>query len=66
MTKIHMFADDDAASLQVAVNTFIADKKVIDIKLQSQIYPTEFTSNGTPCRFSANDRIMVIYEEEGQ
>lgn len=65
MTKIQMFAGDNGMTLQAEVNAFIADKKVIDIKLQSQIYPTEFTSNGTPCRFSANDRILVIYEEEG-
>lgn len=64
MTKICMFAGDDALTLQNHVNNFIKDKKVIDIKYQSCVYSSEFRSNGTPANIHVNDRIIVIYEED--
>lgn len=58
MTKISVFGGTDISKVERAVNVFIADKKVIDIKIQSVVCDI-----GNGCTAIA-DRIMVIYEED--
>lgn len=64
VSKVQIFAADDASYIQDLVNRFIADKMVIDIQYQSLLYSTEFTNNGTPKNYFVNDRVMIWYEED--
>lgn len=62
MIKIHIIGDESALAFQEAINTFIKDKKVIDIKYQSIMIPKQYI-NGVPNRISIADRALIIYEE---
>ena len=61
--KVKVFACSNAADLERAINDFIKDKKVIDIKFQSLHYATKYNEKGNPCESDINDRVLVIYEE---
>lgn len=56
MTKVKIFIHDDVQVLNQAINEFIKDKKVIDIKFTSIICHTEW-------RTYLGDRVLIIYEE---
>lgn len=55
--KIKIFADINSIALENAVNEFIKDKDVVDIKYQSV---SVVASNG----MAINDRVMIIYKED--
>ena len=57
MIKTKLIMDTDWSSFEQALNNFIVDKKVIDIKYSSVI--TDVTTNIT----TISDRALVIYEE---
>lgn len=63
MTKVKMFATNNGVKLEQAVNNFIKDKLVIDIKYQSFIAGTKYNSVGVPINQEVYDRALVIYEE---
>lgn len=63
MIKVEIFGYSKAADFENALNRFIADKKVIDIKYQALVVPTSFYS-GTPTNINVYDRALVIYEED--
>lgn len=63
MTKVRVVSSSDALQFQNSVNTFIQDKKVIDIKYQPILLAKEYTS-GVPTRTVMIDRALIIYEEE--
>ena len=56
MTKVHIIATNNAYAFVEAINNFISNKKVIDIKYQS----TTCTDINGP---TINDRALIIYEE---
>lgn len=60
-TKVHIITCDDAAKLEDAINRFIKDKEVIDIKYQSVVYQTRDLVGPTVNHI--NDRALIIYEE---
>ena len=60
-TKVHIIADDDAIKVQDAVNRFIKDKEVIDIKYQAVVYQTR--DGYGPTVNHSNDRVLIIYKE---
>lgn len=63
MIKVEVFGYSKATDFENALNQFIADKKVIDIKYQALAVPTSFYS-GVPTNISVYDRALVIYEED--
>ena len=63
MTQVCIFTNDNAGALQAAINAFIANKRVVDIKFNSVVYETRYVS-GVPTQINCNDRVMVIYEED--
>lgn len=65
MTKVKMFASNDGVRLEQAVNDFIKDKLVIDIKYQSFVVGTAYNGVGAPIRQVVLDRALVIYEDFG-
>lgn len=56
MVKTHLMSDYDHLRLQDAINNFIRNVKVIDIKFNSLTVPTQ---EG----LLVVDRVMIIYEE---
>ena len=48
MTKVKIFCGTDANLVEYAVNSFIHDKKVVDIKYQASHVTAEFTKDGVP------------------
>lgn len=65
MIKTRVIGAADVAVFETAVNEFIKDKKVIDIKYQSILLPKQY-SNGVPSRMAMADRALIIYEEENE
>lgn len=57
MAKVELFAGNPADVVN-AVNEFIKDKKVIDIKYQAVFCQTKVQN-------IINDRVLVVYEEKG-
>lgn len=53
--KVHMIASSNGLDLQRAINDFIKDKFVIDIKFQSTVIESIRT---------INDRVLIMYEEK--
>ena len=65
MIKTALIGDNDAYKFVENLNSFIADKKVVDIKYISFTVNTKFNLNcGTPLNTDIFDRALVIYEEE--
>lgn len=56
MVKVHVIGSSDAATFQNAVNNFIEDKDVIEIKYQAVVI------NNVSC-VAVNDRALIIYKE---
>lgn len=63
MVKTQVFSSSNMIALRDAINEFVKDKKVIDIKFQSVVFPSHFC-NGFYEQFDVNDRALVIYEVE--
>lgn len=63
MAKVKIFASTDGKKLENAINEFIEDKILIDIKYQSFGIHTQFMSNCRPVHMDIYDRAMVIYKE---
>lgn len=65
--KVKVICCNDTNKLKEEIDTFIADKKVIDIKYQSVCLITSLTTRGTPVGWTVNDRALIMYEErEGE
>lgn len=62
--KVMLFSASDSLALVNAVNKFIEDKKIIDIKYSSMPVVTHYYSNGTPSSLDIHDRVLIMYEEE--
>ena len=61
MIKTQVFSSSNMNALRDAINEFVKDKKVIDIKFQSVVVPSHF-QNGCYDRFDVIDRALIIYE----
>lgn len=61
--KVKIFSCSAADILEKAINNFIKDKKIIDIKFSSVHYFTEYNEKGLFINGEINDRVLVIYEE---
>ena len=55
--KVHIIASGNGLNLQRAINEFIEDKIVIDIKYQSILIES---------RGVINDRVIIMYEENNE
>lgn len=55
--KVHMIASTNGPNLQRAINEFIKDKIVFDIKYQSLLIKSDRV---------INDRVIIMYEENNQ
>lgn len=64
--KVKLICCNDANKLEGEINTFIEDKKVIDVKYQSVCLMTSFNTRGTPVGWAVNDRALIMYEEKGK
>lgn len=62
MIKTKILAESDMQTLENAINSFIANKNVIDIKFQSVILHVVYM-DGVPIKNTINDRALIIYEE---
>ena len=60
--KVKMFGGDNYAEFEKAINTFIQDKRVVDIKYTALLLPLEYT-NGVVTRNIVTDRALIVYEE---
>lgn len=63
MVKTKIIAGD-LEMAEDAVNEFIKDKTVIDIKYQSVLVHRTYSPNGIPIRSAINDRVLIIYQED--
>lgn len=61
--KIKLFSRKSKEELEQAVNQFIQDKNVVDIKYQSYSIVRKYNGNGVPIEFACVDRVLVVYEE---
>ena len=62
MIKTQVFSSSNMNVLRDAINEFVKDKKVIDIKFQSVVSPSHW-KDGCYDRFDIIDRVLIIYEE---
>lgn len=60
--KVAVFSHQNAYEFQKAVNEFIKDKYVIDIKYCPVLMPMEYT-NGVVSKTTFVDRCLIIYED---
>ena len=62
MKKVKIFFSENWQELEKAINDFIKDKFVIDIKYASVLLPKVFI--GAAIKESAvNDRVIIYYQE---
>ena len=61
--KIKIFSGKDIKDMESAVNEFIADKVIHDIKYSSVFVAEQYNGNGIPIRASFYDRVMVMYDK---
>lgn len=62
--KIKLFSRTSIEELEQAVNQFIQDKNVVDIKYQSYSIARKCNGNGVPIESACVDRVLVIYKED--
>lgn len=62
--KIKLFSRKSKEELEQAVNQFIQDKNVVDIKYQSYSIVRKYNGNGVPIEFACVDHVLVIYKED--
>lgn len=62
--KVMIFSASDATALTNAVNEFIKDKKVIDIKYSSMPVVTRYYADGTPKTVDIHVGVLIMHEEE--
>lgn len=60
-TKVKIFASTNGVDLEKAINEFIKDKILIDIKYQSFGIHTQFNRDNRPTKMDIFDRALVIY-----
>ena len=61
--KVNIIASNDGESLINAINEFIKDKIVIDIKYQAFPVITNYNDLGVPSRVTCADRALIMYKE---
>lgn len=61
--KIKLFSRTSKEELEQAVNQFIQDKNVVDIKYQSYSIVRKYNGNGVPIESACVDRVLIVYEE---
>ena len=64
MTKISLFRRNNPETLVKDVNDFIKDKKVIDIKHQTDIVNLSYHNTGIPKNTTFYDTVLIVYEED--
>lgn len=64
MVKTCLISNEEYIEFVRDLNSFIADKKVIDIKYSTFTFPTESWANGALKELKIVDRALVIYEGE--
>lgn len=62
--KIKLFSRTSKEELEQAVNQFIQDKNVVDIKYQSYSIVRKYNGNGVPIEYACVDSVLVIYKED--
>ena len=62
--KIKLLSRTSIEELEQAVNQFIQDKNVVDIKYQSYSIVRKCNGNGVPIEIACVDRVLVIYKED--
>lgn len=62
--KIKLFSRTSKEELEQAVNQFIQDKNVVDIKYQSYSIVRKYNGNGVPIEYAFVDHVLVIYKED--
>ena len=62
--KIKLFSRKSKEELEQAVNQFIQDKNVVNIKYQSYSIVRKYNGNGVPIEFACVDHVLVIYKED--
>lgn len=62
-TKIKIISANNWMEFENAINEFIKDKNIIDIKYQSFVVPTQTNEYGALKALDINDRALIIYEE---
>lgn len=63
--KIKLFSRTSKEELEQAVNQFIQDKNVVDIKkYQSYSIVKKYNGNGVPIEYACVDHVLVIYKED--
>lgn len=64
MKKVHIIGMDNLANFEKAINDFIKDVEVIDIKYQTVTYPKQIDKNGAIMSTGVADRALIIYEDK--
>lgn len=57
MSKVHIFRNDDAVAIEQDINNFIKDKKLVDIKIGTDV--TSRAYEGTKIWTT----VIIIYED---
>ena len=63
MTKVRIFRNNDAPSLEKNVNAFLESKRIIAIRYTPSVIYDQYDQNGTPTGVSIYDSVLVVYEE---
>lgn len=64
MEQIKLFSGGSKEKLEEEVNTFLRDKKVVDIQYQFQSVISRYDKHGFPGKIETINRIMVVYEDK--
>ena len=62
MIRVEIIGSENALVFQDAMNRFIKDKKVVDIKYQPILLPKVYEGN-VPVRSAVLDRALIVYVE---
>ena len=63
--KIKTFCSSSLKELEEQVNDFIKDKRVRDIKMNTEVKPLAFDRHDKlPTKFGCYKTILILYEEE--
>lgn len=62
-TKVKIFSSNNYVDLENAINEFIKDKTVIDIRYTTEMVPTKVNEYGAIKALDVCDHALIIYEE---
>ena len=61
--KVHVVRSDNYVAFENAINSFIKNKILIDIKYQPTAIVTESYPNGMPKTTSFHDSALIVYRD---